>query len=272
MSSAKKRLQEIRKQKVKNTGKFVLLVEGEDDVSAYNEIFNRRFSLSWEEEWIITHAGNKQKVIDIIAAEPSWLGLIDRDEWSEDRILQEQNALSNLLVLPRFCMENYLICPDELWEALADNQRAKIKGGLPQLQAEILIDKDKWIRHAVLWSVINPLWEGIKALGFKGALLDFNNAQDDTKIQATLNKWHHFLEPRTIFTQFQNSLNVVMVKNESEQLKRWIHGKQFYYLHVHQILNRLLKQENAEVRRKQIFQTCPLPNDFDFIYQRMGLF
>jgi len=154
---------------------------------------------------------------------------------------------------------------------LSDNQRAKIKGGLPQLQAEILIDKDKWIRHAVLWSVINPLWEGIKALGFKGALLDFNNAQDDAKIQETLNKWHHFLEPRTIFTQFQNSLNVVMAKYESEQLRRWVHGKQFYYLHVHQVLNRLLKPENAEVRRKQIFQTCPLPNDLDFVYQRMGL-
>jgi excinuclease UvrABC nuclease subunit len=70
MSSAKKRLQEIRKKEVKNTGKRVCLVEGEDDVGAYNEILNRRFSFSWEDEWIITHAGNKQKVIDIIAAEP----------------------------------------------------------------------------------------------------------------------------------------------------------------------------------------------------------
>ncbi len=271
MSSANKRLQEILKKEVKNTGKRVFLVEGEDDVAAYNELLNRRFSFSWEDEWLITHAGNKQKVIDILAAEPSWLGLIDRDEWSEDRILQEQNAATNLLVLPRFCVENYLICPDELWVALSDNQRAKIKGDLPQLQTEILIDKDKWIRHAVLWSVINPLWEGIKALGFKGALLDFDNAQDEAKIQETLNKWHHFLEPRTIFTQFQNSLNVVIAKNESEQLRRWVHGKQFYYLHVHQVLNRLLKQENAEVRRKKIFQTCPLPNDLDFVYQRMGL-
>ncbi|MEN8218880.1 MAG: DUF4435 domain-containing protein [Pseudomonadota bacterium] len=271
MSSAKKRLQEILEKEVENTGKRVFLVEGEDDVEAYNRLFNRRFPFSWEEEWMITHAGNKQKVIDILAAEPSWLGLIDRDEWSEDRILQEQNALSNLLVLPRFCMENYLICPDELWEALSDNQRVKINGGLPQLQAEILIDKDKWIRHGVLWSVINPLWEGIKVLGFKGALLDFDNAQDDTKIHEILNNWHNFLDPQTLFTQFQNRLNAVMAKDEAEQLKRWVHGKQFYHLYVHQVLNRLLGQENAEVRRKKILQTCPLPNDLDFVYQRMGL-
>jgi hypothetical protein len=36
MSSANKRLQEIRKKEVKNTGKRVFLVEGEDDFeSAY---------------------------------------------------------------------------------------------------------------------------------------------------------------------------------------------------------------------------------------------
>jgi len=271
MSSAKKRLQEIREKEVENTSKRVFLVEGEDDVEAYNRLFKRRLSFSWEEKWIITHAGNKQKVIDILAAEPTWLGLIDRDEWSEDRILQQQNALSNLLVLPRFCMENYLICPDELWGALSDHQKAKIKGGLPELQAEILIDKDKWIRHGVLWFVINPLWEGIKVLGFKGTLLDFNNAQDDAKIRETLNNWYNFLEPQTIFRQFQERLNAVMAKDEAEQLKRWVHGKQFYYLHVHQVLNRFIGQENAELRRKKILQTCQLPNDLDFVYQKMGL-
>ena len=228
-SAAKKRAQEIRQQEVKNTEKRVLLVEGAGGVEVYKLLFYRKFSHQLMDKWIISYAGNKQKVIDILADEPTWLGLIDRDEWSEDRILQEQNALSNLLILPRFCMENYLICPDELWEALSDNQKAKIHGGLPQLQAEIFIDKDKWIRHGVLWTVINPLWEGIKVLGFKGALLDFNNAQDDAKIQETLKKWHHFLEPQSIFTQFQNRLNAVMAKEEVEQLKRWVHGKQFYY-------------------------------------------
>jgi len=104
-----------------------------------------------------------------------------------------------------------------------------------------------------------------------GQKIDFNNAQDDAKIQETLKKWYDFLEPEQIFTQFQNRLNSVMAKDESEQLKRWIHGKQFYLLHVHQVLNRLIGQENAERRIKKILQTCPLPDDLDFIYQRMGL-
>ncbi|RKZ50687.1 MAG: hypothetical protein DRR16_02300 [Candidatus Parabeggiatoa sp. nov. 3] len=270
MSSAKKRLQEILEQEVENTKRRVFLVEGEDDVEAYNQLLNRQF-LTWESKWAIFHAGNKQKVIDMLADEPTWLGLIDRDEWSDERILQEQNALSNLLVLPRFCLENYLICPDEIWEALSENQRAKIADGLPQLKAEILAEKEKWIRHGVLWTIINPLWEGIKVLGFKGALLDFNNAQDDTKIQDVLKRWHDFLEPQHIFTQFQNQLNDVLALEESEQLKKWVHGKPFYHLHVHQVLNRLLGQESAEMRKNKILQTCPLPNDLDFLYQMMGL-
>ncbi len=46
MSSAKKRLQEILEKEVENTGKRVFLVEGEDDVEAYNRLLNRRFSFS----------------------------------------------------------------------------------------------------------------------------------------------------------------------------------------------------------------------------------
>jgi hypothetical protein len=269
---ARERSQEIWAQQVGNSNKRVLLVEGTDDVEVYRLLFNCKFPAKhWEQNWILSHAGGKQPLIEILAKERTWLGLIDRDEWSEDRILREQKALSNLLLLPRFCMENYLICPDEIWETLSENQRTKITGGLPRLKAEILADKDKWIRHCVLWSVINPLWEGLKALGFKSALLDFNTAQNDAKIQEILNKWYALFEPYAIFIQFQKRLNLVMAKSESEQLRLWVHGKQFYHSHVHQVLNQFLGQESAVVRRYEIFRTCRLPNELDFVYQKMGL-
>jgi hypothetical protein len=272
-SGAKKRLQKIRETEIGNTGKKVLLVEGEDDVNAYRTLLTRQFP-RWEDKWIVTHANGKQKVIDILKAsnEPTWLGLIDHDEWKEERILQEQEALPNLLILPRFCLENYLICPDELWEALPANQQAKIPEGLSQLKTQILKDKNQWVRHGVLWSIINPLWDGIVELGFKDALLDFDNAQDDQKIKDTLKRWHDFFEPEKILVLFQERLSEVMAKNEAEQLKRWIHGKKFYREHVHQTLNQFLGQEDAEARKTKIFKSCPLPNDLDFVYQRMRLF
>ncbi|HIE00284.1 MAG TPA: DUF4435 domain-containing protein [Thiotrichaceae bacterium] len=278
MSSTNDSFEKIRDEKVGNTGKKVLLVEGKDDADAYSELLNRKFfkcSTKWEEKWIVTHAEGKQKVIDILKAsnEPTWLGLIDRDEWSAEQIEQEQDTLPNLLVLPRFCLENYLICPDELWEALSKNQQAKLTEGFPQFKAKILIDKDQWVRHGVLWSIIKPLWDGIINLGFQKALLDFNNAQDNDKIQEKLNEWHEFINPKDIFKDFETRLKKVMEKDEAEQLKRWVHGKQFYRQHVTQVLNRFLggKQENPEARRRQILKTCPLPNDLDFLYQRMGL-
>jgi hypothetical protein len=168
-------------------------------------------------------------------------------------------------------LENYLICPDELWEALPENQQEKIPGGLSELKNQILNDKNHWIRHGVLWSIINPLWDGIVELGFKNALLDFNNAQDDQKIKVILKQWHHFFEPETILNLFQERLRDVMAKDETEQLKCWIHGKKFYREHVHQTLNQFLGQEDAEERKRKILKNCPLPNDLDFVYQRMGL-
>jgi hypothetical protein len=269
-SGATERLNKIL-EIIGRTGKKVLLVEGEDDVSAYEALFNNK-DFEWEDKWLITHANGKQKVIDILKAsnEPAWLGLIDRDEWSEERITRETNALSNLLVLPRYCLENYLVCPDELWEALPRNQQATI-GELSKLQEEILKKKNKWIRHGVLWSIINPLWEGMRELGFKDTLLDLDNAQDNDKIKDTLNNWHDFLEPEDIFNNFEECLRCVMEKDEAEQLKRWVHGKRFYREHVTQVLNQFFEQKDANTRKNDLLHNYPWPSDLDFVCEKMGL-
>ncbi|MFK5970556.1 MAG: DUF4435 domain-containing protein [Candidatus Marithrix sp.] len=251
-NGAIKRLNEILEQEVGNTGKKVLLVEGEDDVKVYSMMLDRKFD-KWKDNWIITHANGKQKVIDILKEQPTWLGLVDRDEWSEERISQAENISPNLMILQRFCMENYLICPDELWEMLPERKQKIITGGLSKLQEEILNNKDEWVRHGVLWSVINPLWEGIKELGFKGKLLDIDNAQDNDKIKETLHGWHNFLEPEIIFNKFEERLLSIMEENdEAKQLKQWIHGKKFYNECVSKVLNQFLGQESADNRREKL--------------------
>ncbi len=80
----------------------------------------------------------------------------------------------NLNILPRFCLENYLVEPTELWDALPANQRDKIDGGFEQLSGEILVDLDKWIRHGALRTLITPLWDGLIARCFQGDLLDIH--------------------------------------------------------------------------------------------------
>jgi len=124
------RRDKIRDEQVGQTGKRVLLVEGQDDVAVYGILLSRRFGAAWEKDWALAAAGKKEFVLDILVGESTWLGLVDRDEWSQDLIVQKQARLPNLLVLPRFCLESYLIDPDELWAAFPPNQRTKIAGGL----------------------------------------------------------------------------------------------------------------------------------------------
>ncbi len=268
MSSWQKRREEIRERHVGNTDKRVLLVEGTDDVEAYGSLLERRLP-GWENHWGIAHAGNKLFILSILAAETDWLGLVDRDDWSDERIDQEQENLPNLCVLPRFCLENYLIDPDELWASLPEKQHAKVGDGLVQLRSKLLVERDKWVRHGVLWSVINPLWSGLRTLGFKERLLDVHNAQDDDFIRNTLNEWHEFLNPDHIFSQFQDLHSEVVGKSETEQLHRWVHGKQFYESVVHPVLNRLLGQVSVATRRTRLFQGLPIPEDLGFLWERL---
>ncbi|NQU04036.1 MAG: DUF4435 domain-containing protein [Syntrophaceae bacterium] len=271
MKGWERRRDEIRETQVEETGKRVILVEGTDDVSVYGILMDRRFGSDFEKNWVVTYAGNKKIILDILSKENTWLGLIDRDEWTEDVIIEKQNQLPNLVVLPRFCMESYLIEPEELWKAFPENQRNKIAGGLEQLRGEVLIEKDKWLRHGVLWSVINPLWQGLRALGFKEALLDFNNAQDDARIQAQLEEWHNFLEPNQIYVSFKDRLSDVAERDETEQITRWVHGKMFFETHVNQVRNRLLGQRSLQDRKRDIFQTRALPGDLNPLWEKIEL-
>jgi hypothetical protein len=265
-----KRRDKIREEKIGQTKKRVLLVEGSDDVDVYGILLNRRFGAAWERSWVLADTGKKEFVLDILAVERSWLGLVDRDEWSQKLITQKRAELPNLLVLPRFCLESYLVDPDELWAAFPPNQQAKIAAGLAGLRDELLVDKDKWLRHGVLWSVINPLWSELRDIGFKESLLDFDTAQDNNKIRTTLGKWHNHLDPQRIFSDFQNLLTDVMQKSGAEQLRLWVHGKEFYRSHVHQVLNRHLGQANVEDRMRDLFKTLQ-PNDLEPVWREMRL-
>lgn len=85
MSKVKERIDQIKDQLVGNTKRRVLLVEGPDDVKAFRIFLERQFS---ERKWVLTEAGNKQQLIKILQIETDWLGLADRDEWSELEIEQ----------------------------------------------------------------------------------------------------------------------------------------------------------------------------------------
>ncbi len=270
MSKLETRIREIKEQQVGNSRKRVLLLEGEDDVQAF-DVFLGQSHPDFGKAWVLAHAGKKQNVIDILAQEPGWLGLVDRDEWSDERIAEISERTGNLIFLPRYCIENYLILPHELWGALPPKQQDKIPGGQAELERVILEDIDRWVNHGVLWSVVNPLWEGLRSLGFKEKLLDPAISCDQGEILRTLNEWHQFIEPTEIMRRFQDKLELVSCLPLPEKLARHVHGKKFYEEVIDRSLNTLLGQKSSNERQKSIFRTLSVPSDLDEVWTRMGL-
>ena len=270
MSAVADRIAEIKEQRLGNTGKRVLVLEGTDDVDAFEIFMGRQFP-DWEMSWALAHAGNKKRVQEILKAEPDWLGLVDRDEWTADELARYQGLVPNLLVLPRFCLESYLIDPDELWAAFPEKQRAKVEGGVATLRAALLAEKATWVRHAALWHVINPLWGRLRALGFKEGVLDSNRVPNDGALLAVLKSWHDFLDAQKVFAEFQKQLAEVQALGEQVLFAQWVYAKRFYPQVVHRELDRLLGHKPARVRRLALFKTRAVPDDLNFVWRRMGL-
>lgn len=261
----------IKQQHVGATGKKVLLVEGPDDELAFRSWLGK-LDVNWENRWVVASAGNKSDVLDLLALEPDWVGVVDRDEWTAQIIAQKQRDIPNLWALPRFCLENYLCDPEELWVMLPPLQQQKIQGGLQALSAAITGPLPLWCQHGALWHVVNPLWEGLRALGFKERLLDIQQAGNDQAIRQTLNDWHQFLEPTAIWTDYQARLAEVTGWPVVQKLQSGVHGKQFFPEVVNQALGRLLRQQaKANVRQKDLLQNSSPPADLQPLWQLMGL-
>lgn len=56
-----------------------------------------------------------------------------------------------------------------------------------------------------------------------------------------------------------------------EFCQHWLHAKDFYAEVVHRVLDQLLGQRTAKVRRLAIFKTRQVPADLDVVWHAMGL-
>lgn len=262
----------IRQELIGAQPKRAFLVEGADDKDAFR-ILLERFMPGWEQRWAITEAGNKRQLQELLTLEPDWLGLVDRDEWDQPMIDQRTADAPNLMVLPRFCLENYLINPVELWSAIPPARQAGIAGGEDAFRLEIEGSLPRYLRHGALWKVVTPLWSGLRALGFKEALASAESpatAQNDTEIQRVLDEWGSLLDPARIFSGFQAQLATATAAAPQDQYALWVHGKVFWENLVNPAMNRILGQMDQGERRKKILRKLPQPGDLQPIFDRLG--
>lgn len=270
MSTLNERIQTIKTQFVGNSGARVLLVEGPDDVDAYRIFLDRQFS-GWEKNWRVLPAGKKSDVVKMAKKEPDWVGLVDRDEWTDAEIVQQVATCTNLVVLPRFCLESYLIEPSELWQALPDKQRAKIAGGETQFRQALLASLDGWIKHAAIWHGVRPLWQQLRRLGFPDAVLSSPPMPDDEALRVHFKSWHDSLDAEAILSRVHALQATLAAKEQGELFHRWLYAKDFYPQVVHQAFNRLPGQKDAKKRRISILRNRPVPEDLAVLWNAMGL-
>jgi len=270
VSKAEERISKIRDEQIGATDKKVLLVEGNDDVSAFRQLLDRQ-APGWESQWALAEAGNKRQALDMASLVPDWLVLVDRDEWSANEVKEFQQQHANLFVLPRFCLESYLVDPAELWQALPLIQQKRIPAGVSEVETKVLANLDDWRRHAALWHVINPLWSGLRALGFKDSLLQTQKIPNDAELERTLKSWSEFVDHKRILDEVHVALGNMKVQSTDDFLHHSVYAKDFYPQVVHTALDRLLGQKSAVKRRLDLFRTLPIPADLGPLWQRMGL-
>jgi len=270
MNATKKR-QVIRDQLIGAQNKKAFLVEGSDDKEAFR-ILLTSFCSGWESRWVLEDAGGKRNLLEILEQERDWLGVADLDDWDEATLAANAASNPNLCVLPRFCIENYLILPAELWQAIPENQQSAIAGGLPAFSPAIEADLTKYLRHGALWKVVSPLWSGLRARGFKEALASENSvqaAQDDAEIRRVLDEWSAFLNPTQLLDQFHEQFQQAISSPLAVKLSAWVHGKVFWKSIVNPVMNRFFGQMHENERRKHLLRGLPRPADLQPIFDRL---
>ena len=281
MSGWNAALSSIRDTQIGTTGKKALVVEGTGDKVFFEAMLDKKARGAWDAEWCVGEANKKGHVREIIKEQPSWLGIVDCDEWSDTEAkaeIRKPEYGGRLHILPRYCMESYFITPDDIWSALPPLPKEHINKTIGEIAFRGEIAEatalDAWLRHGVLWHAVFPLWKGLRDLGFNKALLgDYKIAQDDALIKSKLEEWHDYIEPVKTMSNFHALLASAKSESLEQRLARWIHGKYYFRQHVTPVLNKCFPKQSADAEGwiRVLLKYRPLPPDLDPVWMAMGL-
>lgn len=262
----------IFESKVKN-GQRVLIVEGKTDEAVFLQLL-KKIDPQWETKWVLAEVGGKRNVVEILSKQTTWLGIVDRDEWDNAQLNQRQQQLPNLLVLPRFCIENYVVVPSELWHCLPQKQKAKLpderEAAILSIATPITENLERWVQFGARWAIINPLWDELRLLGFNRDLLDPEQIVDEQVFRAQCASWHGHLEPQGLWQRYQDKLTEIQAQPVDEQLRSIVHGKKFFKAIVTPAFRQLFAIQSA-ISVEDLFREMPVPADLHFVWQRMNL-
>ena len=246
-------------------GKGVLLVEGDTDIRmlAY---FLESISPDWNARFGLFSANSKQNVLKAIKTyHPEWGGVIDQDEWSPTSVQRLR-----VKVLPRFCLENYVCVPEELWEALPQPQKTVLTHGLEDVRQPLIQALPDWLAHGAMWRVIRRRHARLVYESDFPSEFDSRPITDEQEIRSILEAWHRQLDPEQILDEYRGELAAAKTKIEFEQLTQYVHGKKFFQQVVVPTLNSLFGQANSDKWSERLTQSpagLRIPHDLSLFLQ-----
>ena len=235
--------------------KRVLLVEGTGDV-AFLTLMLDKPPLRDENifaHWVIAPAGGKDAVLRLLKERPTLHAMVDRDAWNEAESAKMERINPNLHILPRFCIENFLICPDELTQAIP---------GFAKLEKLIEREIPRAVRHGCLWRAAQPLYEELLQAGFNRALLRYP-PPDEEEMLEVLKSWQHLLSPDSLQQRMEEHFASVKDAPWETLLRRYVHGKVFWRGCVESLAARFFPGRKSDDLRREVFRRLLLPKDLE---------
>ena len=212
------------------------------------------------------HRLGVQAVVDVMADDLARIGVGDQAQ-----VQRAAQQYHNLFVLPRFCIESYLIVPKEIWSALPTKQRSKLPNGFADLNQDIRDNLGVWIRHAALWQVIHPLYQQMRRADNRDNILSHPlQAPDQQKLLQILQDWLEGFDPQAIAKQVDATEQALLALPPDALFTQHLYAKKFYPMVVHHALNHRLGQRPEQERVQALFRFLPLPADLEPLWARMG--
>jgi hypothetical protein len=179
--------------------------------------------------------------------------MVDRDAWSEKESANMERLYPSLHILPRFCIENYLICPEELATAIP---------GFAELTPQIVREIPQAVRHGCLWRAAQPLYEELLQAGFNRSLLRYPPPGEGEMRDILLN-WQHLLSPENVHRRMEEHFQNMKGANQQTLLRRYVHGKVFWRGCIENMAARFFPDRKSEELKREVYRRLALPKDLE---------
>lgn len=234
-------------------GKTVVVVEGTGDIAFLNQMLDKppMRKRNVFARFVLLDAGGKDAVLKILADRPHFRAIVDRDTWSDAACEKNLRKYPSLHILPRYCIENFIICPEELNAALPNFEEAA---------GEIALEIPNAIRHGCFWRSAQPLYQELTERGFNRALMKYP-PPDDGQMRAMVRSWQELLSVENIQSALEEALQGVNNQDPDHLLRAFCHGKVFFQSVVAPYVKGRFPGENTEGLKRRLYRQIRLPED-----------